>query len=68
MPTPESRTLFLEKFRAQKYLAGGVKLIINPIRNLDIRFEGYVFQPVQSILKDKFNNAEYSYEFLYRYF
>ena len=68
MPTPESRTLFLEKFRAQKYLAGGVKLIINPIRNLDIRFEGYVFQPVQSILKDKFNNAEYSSEFLYRYF
>lgn len=68
MPTPESRTLFLEKFRAQKYIAGGVKLIINPVRNLDIRFEGYVFQPVQSILKDQFNNAEYSAEFLYRYF
>jgi NTE family protein len=68
MPTPESRTLFLEKFRAQKYLAGGLKFILNPIKNIDVRFEGYVFQPVQSILKDDKNKAQYSEEFLYRYF
>ncbi|HEY1039066.1 MAG TPA: hypothetical protein VGF30_06650, partial [Bacteroidia bacterium] len=67
-PTPESRTLFLEKFRAQKYLAGGIKFIVTPIKKLDIRIEGYIFQPVQSIVKDEFNVAQYSTEFLYRYF
>lgn len=67
MPTPESKTLFLEKFRAHKYLAGGLKFIVNPVKNLDIRLEGYVFQPVQSILKDKDLKAKYSAEFLDRY-
>ena len=67
MPTPESKTLFLEKFRAHKYIAGGMKLIINPIKNLDIRFEGYIFQPFQSILKDENLHAKYSADFLYRY-
>ncbi len=66
-PTPESKTLFLEKFRAHKYIAGGMKLIINPIKNMDVRFEGYVFQPFQSILKDENLKAKYSIDFLYRY-
>jgi len=67
MPTPESKTLFLEKFRAHKFIAGGAKLIINPIKNLDIRLEGYVFQPFQSIVKNNLNKPEYSINFLYRY-
>ncbi|MDP2387364.1 MAG: patatin-like phospholipase family protein [Bacteroidota bacterium] len=67
-PTPESRTLFLEKFRAQKYLAGGIKFIVSPFKKFDVRIEGYIFQPVQSIVKDEFNEAQYSTEFLYRYF
>ena len=49
MPTPESRTLFLTNFRAYKYMAGGGKMIFNPIKKMDIRFEAYVFQPYQTI-------------------
>ena len=49
MPTPESNTLFLQNFRAYKYTAGGGKMIFNPIKKLDIRFEAYVFQPYQAI-------------------
>jgi NTE family protein len=67
MPTPESKTLFLEKFRAHKFIAGGAKLIINPFKNLDIRLEGYIFQPIQSIVKNNTNKPEYSINFLYRY-
>jgi len=67
MPTPESKTLFLEKFRAHKFIAGGAKLIINPIKNLDLRLEGYIFQPIQSIVKNNTNKPEYSINFLYRY-
>jgi NTE family protein len=44
-PTPESSTLFLESFRAYQYAAIGQKVIFNVYKNVDLRFEGYVFQP-----------------------
>ncbi|MBK6627838.1 MAG: patatin-like phospholipase family protein [Flavobacteriales bacterium] len=51
-PTPESRTYFLENFRAQQYIAGGVRTIIAVSRNrFDLRLEGYVFQPYRAILR-----------------
>lgn len=67
-PTPESQTFFIEEYRAHNYLAAGVKFITTPIRNLDIRFEGYAMQPFNSILKDASGNAKYSSPFLYRHF
>lgn len=44
-PTPESSTLFLESFRAYQYAAIGQKVIFNVYKNVDLRLEGYVFQP-----------------------
>ncbi|MFN5460403.1 MAG: patatin-like phospholipase family protein [Bacteroidota bacterium] len=68
MPTPESKTLFLTKYRAHKYVAGGVKMIIEPIKNLQIRGELYVFQPLNSILENADRKAYYSDPLLYRHF
>jgi len=48
-PTPESQTLFLEEYRAHEYYAFGTKGIIPTIKNLDLRLEGYVFIPYQSL-------------------
>jgi len=44
-PTPESQTLFLETFRAYQYAAIGHKIILNVYKNLDLRLEGYLYQP-----------------------
>ena len=44
-PTPESQTLFLETFRAYHYAAIGHKIILNVYKNLDLRLEGYLYQP-----------------------
>ena len=66
-PIPESQTLFIDDYRAHQYLAGGLKAIVTPLNNFDIRFEGYLFQPVLSILKTTQNKAEYSTPFLYRH-
>lgn len=52
-PTPESKTLFLETFRAYQYVAGGHKFIINLFPNLDFRLEGYLFQPYKEILRNE---------------
>ncbi len=67
-PIPESQTLFIDDYRAHQYFAGGLKAIATPYKNLDIRFEGYLYQPVYSILKDADGKANYSTPFLYRHF
>jgi NTE family protein len=67
-PIPESKVLFIDDYRAHQYIAGGLKAIATPINNLDVRFEGYIYQPVYSIIKGTNNKAEYSTPFLYRHF
>lgn len=49
-PTPESRTYFLENYRAASYVAGGIRSIVAVARNkFDLRLEGYVFQPYRAL-------------------
>lgn len=67
-PIPESQTLFIDDYRAHQYVAGGLKAITTPVKNLDIRLEGYVFQPVLSITRTADNRAKYSTPFLYHHF
>jgi NTE family protein len=68
MPTPESRTLFLPNFRAYQYMAGGGKMIFNPIRKIDIRFEAYIFQPYQAINNNPTYEASLGKSFADRYY
>ena len=50
-PLQDSRSIFLENFRAFNYAAGGIKNIFNIQRKLDLRVEGYVFLPYQEFKK-----------------
>lgn len=57
-PTPESRTYFLENYRATQYVAGGVRAIVAVARNkFDLRLEGYVFQPYKALERDDLDLA-----------
>lgn len=58
-PLSESKTLFQENFRAHSYVAIGVKNIYQLFKNVQLRFEGYVFQPHQKILQDDQKKAQY---------
>ncbi len=49
-PLQDSKTLFIEQYRAYNYLGTGLKNIINIKKNIDLRMEGYIFQPYQEIL------------------
>lgn len=42
-PIPESKSFFLNQFRAQSYAATGLMLVTSFTDNLDLRFEGYAF-------------------------
>jgi NTE family protein len=58
-PIPETRTIFLENFRAVNYGAFGLKHIISFRKNLDLRIEGYVFQPYRPIVRTENNSAKF---------
>ncbi len=51
-PTPDTKTIFLQGYRAYKYVTGGLKLILNIRTNLEFRLEGYVFQPYETLIKN----------------
>jgi NTE family protein len=50
-PLQDSRSLFLQNFRATSYLAGGLKNVLSIQRHLDLRAEGYVFLPYEKFEK-----------------
>ncbi len=66
-PVPESKTMFLLRYRAYNYGAAGLKAVWSVTRKLDIRSEAYLFQPYQGIRKDADNLAFYGDPFDERY-
>ncbi|MCE9537787.1 MAG: patatin-like phospholipase family protein [Bacteroidetes bacterium] len=67
-PTPDSKTIFLENYRAHQYLAGGLKFVVNFRENIEFRAEGYVFQPVQSFIKTAQLKTDYSSPFALQHY
>ncbi|MCG3166069.1 MAG: hypothetical protein POELPBGB_01845 [Bacteroidia bacterium] len=57
-PFAESRTLFYPDFRANQYIGLGARNVFEILKNLDLRIEGYAFQPWREIIrKDDFTAA-----------
>jgi len=48
-PIQDSRTLLLQNFRAFNYVAGGWRNVFSIRKNLDLRLEGYLFKPFETI-------------------
>lgn len=58
-PLQDSRSLFLEKFRASTYGALGIKNVFNLRKNLDLRLEGYLFQPLEAFKLKNYQSTDY---------
>lgn len=65
-PTPESKVFFLPNFRANNFLAFGIKNILKIYKKINFRFDAYIFQPYHEILKNENYTASYSKPFQYR--
>ena len=61
-PTPFSQTLFLKKYRANKYAASGLKTVLQLSSQMHLRLEGYGFVPIREINKMEDQRAFYSSE------
>ena len=51
-PTPHSKSLFIERFHSNNYLAGGLKAIVKFNPSMHLRFEGYGFVPINEELQN----------------
>ncbi|MEO7872121.1 MAG: patatin-like phospholipase family protein [Bacteroidia bacterium] len=68
-PIPLAKTLFLPYLRAHNYAGAGLKNILTIKGNLELRVEGYIFQPFQEITENPENGtAAYTNALLKRYF
>lgn len=63
-PIPDSKTLFMEEYRAPQFIGGGVQLIFNYKNLLELRVSPYFFQPFRQIVH--YNNTEFGYSDLFK--
>ena len=58
-PLQDSKSLYLENFRANSYGALGFKNVFKMTKNLDVRAEFYIFQPVEEFELNKLQSVGY---------
>lgn len=56
-PTPHSKSLFLDNFHSNNYIAGGLKALIHFSPSLHLRLEGYGFAPIKEEMKKDDNSV-----------
>lgn len=66
-PVPESKTVFLPRYRAYNYGAVGFKAVLGLSRRFDFRAETYLFQPYREILENENNDAYFGDPFAGRH-
>jgi NTE family protein len=62
-PLPDSRTLFLQEYRAPQYAGAGVNIILSINDLIDIRLDPYFFQPFKQIVNGDDGTFGYSENF-----
>lgn len=67
-PIPESKTLFIENYRSHVYAAAGFKNVFLLPKNVDLRLEGYIFQPQNAITRTENQAAKNRPALQRRYF
>lgn len=67
-PTPDSRTIFNENYRTHKYIAGGLKFVINIRKTIEFRAEGYIYQPYQVLIKTADLKTEFGIPFALQHY
>ncbi|MGV3687191.1 MAG: patatin-like phospholipase family protein [Daejeonella sp.] len=66
-PLQDSKSLYLENFRANTYGALGVKNVFKLTKNLDARAEFYIFQPMEQFELDRLQSVRYGKLFAKNY-
>lgn len=60
---PDAETYFLPEYRSPQFVGGGVNVIFSLNKNLDLRFDGYFYQPFVILQKNEDGSPSYSKPF-----
>jgi NTE family protein len=60
---PDAETYFLPEYRSPQHIGAGVNVIFTFARNIDLRFDGYFYQPFVQLIKNPDGSASYSVPF-----
>ncbi len=60
---PDSYTFFLPEYRSPQFFGGGINLIFSLPKNIDVRFDGFYYQPLVQLIKNDTGGFEYSKPF-----
>lgn len=58
-PIPDMQTYFMKEYRSPQYIGAGINVVFTPRKNIDIRFDGYWYQPFISITR--FDDGTFGY-------
>lgn len=67
-PLQDSKSLYLENFRANTYAAVGIKNVFNLHKNFDFRAEFFAFQPYKGFKAGKLQSVQYGKAFTNTYY
>lgn len=67
-PLQDSKSLYLENFRSNNYGAFGLKNVFQLVKNLDLRAEAYIFQPLRAFKLDGIQGVKYGELFADRHY
>lgn len=62
-PLPDAGTFFLEEYRAPQHAGLGTNVIFSIKKSIDIRFDGYIYQPFKQIRLNDNGSVSYSKPF-----
>lgn len=57
---PDAKTHFLPEYRSPQYVAGGLNLIFTIKKRIDLRFDGYIFQPFTQLIQNNDGSLGFS--------
>lgn len=60
---PDAETYFLPEYRSPQHIGGGVNIIFTFNKNIDLRFDGYYYQPFVTLVKNDDGTINYSKPF-----
>ena len=58
------QTFFLPEYRAPQYVGGGINVIFSLKRNIDLRFDGYLYQPFMQLIR--YDDGSFGYSKLFK--
>lgn len=63
-PIPDMATYFLPEYRSNQFIGAGTNIVFIFRKNIDIRFDGYLFQPFNQLVKN--DNGSFGYSELFK--